>query len=176
MKNTIPSYERLLSAPSEMFQMYQGGPWLHCLHGSWGLSNSKVWTCKLKCKAKLLEAWGVQYTAVGVGVHVCKYILLYIPTVNWAIYIITIYHSYINTAFSTNTWAACAVVIKLLDLNRQGWWFDPWCGHNKIYSAVRPLSKAFNPGLLQGICLLLSLINCKSLWIKTSAKWHVILY
>ena len=45
-------------------------------------------------------------------------------------------------------------------------WFDPWCGHDKICTAVGPLSKALNPTLLQGVCLLLSLINCKSLWIK----------
>ena len=32
--------------------------------------------------------------------------------------------------------------------------------------SVGPLSKALNPTLLQGVCLLLSLINCKSLWIK----------
>ena len=49
-------------------------------------------------------------------------------------------------------------------------WFDPWCGHDKICAAVGPLRKALNPTLLQGVCLLLSLINCKSLWIKASAK------
>ena len=58
-------------------------------------------------------------------------------------------------------------------LDPQGRWFDPWCGHDKICTAVVPLSKALNPTLLQGVCLLLSLINCKSLWIKASAKWHV---
>ena len=63
---------------------------------------------------------------------------------------------------------ACRVVVKVLDLDPQGWWFDPWCGHNK--TAVGPLSKALNPTLLQGICLLLSLINCTLLWIKASAK------
>ena len=46
--------------------------------------------------------------------------------------------------------AACGVVVKLLDLDPQGWWFDPWCGHNTICTAVGPLSKALNPTLLQG--------------------------
>ena len=68
--------------------------------------------------------------------------------------------------------AARGVVVKLLDLDPQGRWFDPWCGHNKICTAVGPLSKALNPTLLRGECLLRSLINCKSLWIKASAKWH----
>ena len=58
--------------------------------------------------------------------------------------------------------AACSVAVKLLDLDPQGRWFDP--------PAVGPLSKALNPTLLQGECLLLSLINCKSLWIKASDK------
>ena len=62
--------------------------------------------------------------------------------------------------------AACSIVVKLLDLDPQGRWFDPWCGHGKICTA-RPLT---NPPLLQGVCLLLSPINCKSLWIKASAK------
>ena len=66
--------------------------------------------------------------------------------------------------------SACSVAVKLLDLDPQGRWFDPWCGHDKICTAVGPLSKALNPALLQGVCLLLSLINCKSLWIKASAK------
>ena len=69
--------------------------------------------------------------------------------------------------------AACSVVVKLLDLDPQGRWFDPWCGHDKICTAVGPLSKALNPTLLQGVCLLLSLINCKLRWIKESAKLHV---
>ena len=46
--------------------------------------------------------------------------------------------------------AACGVVVKLLDLDPQGRWFDPWCGHGKICTAVGPLSKALNPTLLQG--------------------------
>ena len=66
--------------------------------------------------------------------------------------------------------AACSVAVKLLDLDLQGRWFDHWCGHEKICTAVVPLSKALNPTLLQGVCLLLSLINCMSLWIKASAK------
>ena len=52
--------------------------------------------------------------------------------------------------------------------------FDPNSCHDKICAAVGPLSKALNPTLLQGVCLLLSLINCKSLWIKASAKLHII--
>ena len=43
-----------------------------------------------------------------------------------------------------------------------------WWGHDKTWTAVGPLSIA------PGACLLLSLINCKSLWIKVSAKWHVL--
>ena len=66
--------------------------------------------------------------------------------------------------------AACSVVLKLLDLDPQGRWFDLWCGHDKICTAVGPLSKALNPTLLQGLCLLTTLINCKLLWIKASAK------
>ena len=38
--------------------------------------------------------------------------------------------------------------IPLLDLDPQGRWFDPWCGHDKICTAVGPLSKALNPTLL----------------------------
>ena len=49
-----------------------------------------------------------------------------------------------------NQVAACSVVIKLLDLDPQGWWFDPRCGHDKICTAVGPLSKALHPTLLQG--------------------------
>ena len=44
------------------------------------------------------------------------------------------------------------------------------CGQDKICTAAGPLSKALNPTLLQGACLLLSLINCKSLLKKASAK------
>ena len=44
--------------------------------------------------------------------------------------------------------AACSVVLKPLDLDPQGRWFDPWCGHDKICTAVGPLSKALNPTLL----------------------------
>ena len=66
-----------------------------------------------------------------------------------------------------NNGSACSVVVKLMDLDPQGQWFDPWCGHDKIRTAVGPLSKALNPTLLQGVGLLL---NCESLWIKASAK------
>ena len=68
---------------------------------------------------------------------------------------------------------SCSIVVKLMDLDPQGRWFDPWWGQDKICTAVGPLSKALNPTLLQGVRLLLSLINCKSLWIKASAKLHV---
>ena len=54
--------------------------------------------------------------------------------------------------------AACSIVVKLLDLDPQGRSFDPWCFHNKICTAVGPLSKALNPTLLQGVCLLLSML------------------
>ena len=39
-------------------------------------------------------------------------------------------------------YAACSVAVKLLDLDPQGRWFDPWCGHDKICTAVGPSSKA----------------------------------
>ena len=42
------------------------------------------------------------------------------------------------------------VVVKLLDLDPQGQWFDPWSGPDKICTAVKPLSKALNPTLLRG--------------------------
>ena len=48
-------------------------------------------------------------------------------------------------------WAACSVVVKLTDLDLQGRWFNPWCGQDKISTAVGPLSKALNPTLLQGV-------------------------
>ena len=48
-------------------------------------------------------------------------------------------------------------------------WFKPQCSHNMI-RANGHCSKALNPTLLQGDVPLLSLINCKSLWIKVSAK------
>ena len=83
---------------------------------------------------------------------------------------------YILSPFSpANEWAACSVVVKLLDLDPQGQWFNPWPGHDEICTAVGPLSKALNPTILQGECLRLSLINGKSLWIKVSAKCNVML-
>ena len=42
------------------------------------------------------------------------------------------------------------LVIGPLSLDLQGRWFDPWCGHDKISTAVGPLSKALNLTLLQG--------------------------
>ena len=47
-----------------------------------------------------------------------------------------------------NETAACRVVVKVLDLDPQ--WFHPWCGHDKICTAVGLFSKALNPTLLQG--------------------------
>ena len=64
--------------------------------------------------------------------------------------------------------AACSVVGNLLDLDPQGRWFDPWCGHDKICTAAQLLT----PQWPEGGCLLLSLINCTSLWIKV-AKCNV---
>ena len=66
--------------------------------------------------------------------------------------------------------SACSVAVKLMDLDPQGRRFDPWCDRDKSRTAVGHLSKALNPALFQGVCHLLSLINCKSLWIKASAK------
>ena len=70
---------------------------------------------------------------------------------------------------------ACSIVVKLMDLDPQGHWFDPWCGQDKICTAVGLLSEALNPigPLAQGVCLLLSRINCKSRWIKASATLHI---
>ena len=51
-------------------------------------------------------------------------------------------------------------VVKLLALDPQGRWFNPCYGHDKICTAFGPLSKALNRPLLQGVFLLLSLINC----------------
>ena len=39
---------------------------------------------------------------------------------------------------STVCGADCSVVVKLLDLDPQGRWFDPRCGHDKICTAVGP--------------------------------------
>ena len=47
----------------------------------------------------------------------------------------------------TYPWAACSIVVKVLDLDTQGWWVNPWCGHDKICTAAQ---KALNPTLLQG--------------------------
>ena len=57
-----------------------------------------------------------------------------------------------------NLWKHLIQCIKLRDLDLQVRWFDPWCGHNKICTAVGPSSKALNPTLLRGGggCLLLS--------------------
>ena len=44
-------------------------------------------------------------------------------------------------------------------------------GHKATFNMA--ISQALNPTLLQGMCLLLSLINCESLWIKASAKCNV---
>ena len=49
--------------------------------------------------------------------------------------------------------AACSVVVKLLDLDPQGRWFDPWCGHDKMIRSAQllgPLSKALNPSIAAG--------------------------
>ena len=67
--------------------------------------------------------------------------------------------------------AARSVAVKLLDLDPQGRRFDPRCGHDEIHTAVGALEQG--PTLLQGVCLLLGLINCKLLWIKATAKGHV---
>ena len=62
-------------------------------------------------------------------------------------------------------------MVKVLDLELQGRWFNPWCGHDKICTAVGPLSKAFNPALLQEE--MSPVINSKLFWIKASAKCNV---
>ena len=59
-------------------------------------------------------------------------------------------------------------MVKVHDWDLKGYWFKPQCSHDKISAAVGPLSKAFNPTLLQGGWPPLSLINCKSLWIDYS--------
>ena len=55
---------------------------------------------------------------------------------------------------------ATSLSCQLLDLDPQGRRFGGRCSHDKICTAVGPLSEALNPALL------LSLINCKSLWMK----------
>ena len=52
-------------------------------------------------------------------------------------------------------------MVKLLDLDPQSQWFDPWCSHDKICTAVGPFSKALNPTLLQGYvsCLVWSVVG-----------------
>ena len=54
----------------------------------------------------------------------------------------------------------------MADWDPEGLGFKPQCSQCKISTAVGPLSKALNPALLRGggDCPLLSLINCKSLW------------
>ena len=44
----------------------------------------------------------------------------------------------------------CSVVAQILDLNPQGRWFDPWSRHDKICTAVGPLSKALYPHIAPG--------------------------
>ena len=109
--------------------------------------------------------------------------LIEMSCVWWFLYLICLHHwleigslhlRATEYAIRLYTGAVCSVVVTRLYLDPQGRWFDPRCGHDKICTAVGPLSKALNPSLLQGVCLLLSLINCKLLWIKASAKWHVI--
>ena len=51
-------------------------------------------------------------------------------------------------------WAACSIVAKIHDWDRDGWWLKPWCSCSKICTAVGPRP-------------LLNLINWKSLWIKS---------
>ena len=46
---------------------------------------------------------------------------------------------------------ACRLVAKVHDWDLEGRWLKPWCSHDKICPALRPLSKALNPTLLQGV-------------------------
>ena len=46
--------------------------------------------------------------------------------------------------------AACSLALKLLHLDTQGGRFNPWCGHDKIRTAVGPSSEALNPTSLRG--------------------------
>ncbi|KAG9330569.1 hypothetical protein JZ751_023841 [Albula glossodonta] len=63
------------------------------------------------------------------------------------------------------------LVAKTPDVDSEGCWFKPQCSHKKIGAAVGPLSKALNPHCSQGgMAPGYSQINCKSLWIKASAK------
>ena len=62
--------------------------------------------------------------------------------------------------------AACRPVIKIHDWDPEGWWLK-----TRVV-----ICTAVNPTLLQGgIVLCLSQINCKSLWIKVSAKEQIII-
>ena len=42
------------------------------------------------------------------------------------------------------------LVPKVREWDQEVWWFEPWCSQEKCCTAVGPLSKAFNPALLQG--------------------------
>ena len=54
-----------------------------------------------------------------------------------------------ETTLRLSKGVARSVAVKLLDWEPQGRRFNPWCGHDKIRTAVRPLSKALNPGLVK---------------------------
>ena len=44
------------------------------------------------------------------------------------------------TCGNTNYGAACSVAVKPLDLDPQGRWFDPRCGHAEMRQLLGPLS------------------------------------
>ena len=49
-----------------------------------------------------------------------------------------------RAAFSkraTVDYHSLVVVVKLIDLDPQGRWFDPWCGHDEICTAVGALEQ-----------------------------------
>ena len=43
-------------------------------------------------------------------------------------------YSYIIYQIDTGWWAASSVVVKLLYLDPQGRWFNPWCGHDSCWA------------------------------------------
>ena len=38
-------------------------------------------------------------------------------------------------------WAAYSLVVKLHELDPQGQWLNPWCGHDKIYTGCWTLEQ-----------------------------------
>ena len=98
---------------------------------------------------------------------------------NWSVHVFICSATGLYMCLCAAELVCTIVVVKLLDLDPQGWWFDPWCGHDKICTAVGSLSKALNPTLLQGVrsVLVRSVLFCISFFLFMSylscAMFHV---